>query len=151
MADYARKSDIWCCHENEKGIYGDIDDRCLEILTTFEDKIKGIFDPANFIQCGQDTAEAWQLLGHRVYYMHIKDALPDGTVVPAGMGVGRLPELIRDYAAQGGEAVSVEPHLRVFQGFEELEKDRTEPVRRFAYPTSDAAFDAACAALKALL
>ena len=77
--------------------------------------------------------------------------LPDGTVVPAGRGAGRLAELLRDYRAQGGEAVSVEPHLRVFEGLSELEKDRKTPVGLYAYPSADAAFDAACGALKALL
>ena len=38
-----------------------------------------------------------------------------------------------------------------FEGLSDLEKDHKTPVPRFAYPTSDAAFDAACQALKALL
>ena len=52
--------------------------------------------------------------------MHIKDALPDGSVVPAGKGIGHLPELLRAYSAKGGEAVTLEPHLRVFDGLKDL-------------------------------
>ncbi len=55
--DAAEGSGIILCHENEKGIYGDIVDRCLEIHKEFS-QLKAIFDPANFIQCGQDTTEA---------------------------------------------------------------------------------------------
>lgn len=150
MAELAEDAGIILCHENEKGIYGDTAPRCAEILDAVP-ALRCVFDPANFIQCGQDTAQAWALLGRRVYYMHIKDALPDGTVVPAGRGTGRLAELLRDYRAQGGDAVSVEPHLRVFEGLAELEADRKTPVGLYAYPSADAAFDAACGALKALL
>ena len=40
---------------------------------------------------------------------------------------------------------------QVFQGLENLEREHKTTLPRFAYPTSDAAFDAACSALKALL
>ena len=49
----------------------------------------GVFDPANFIQCGQDTWEAWELLASRTYYMHIKDALADGKVCPRATALVR--------------------------------------------------------------
>ncbi len=152
MAETAEGTGVALCHENEKGIYGDIAVRCKEILDAVP-ALRCVFDPANFIQCGQDVPEAWKLLGSRVYYMHIKDALADGRVVPAGKGIGHVGELLKDFAARGGEAVSVEPHLQVFKGLSDLERDgsRTTPVPDGVYPTSDAAFDAACAALKALL
>ena len=152
MAETAAGYGVTLCHENEKGIYGDVAPRCVEILDAVP-ALRCVFDPANFIQCGQDVAAAWELLGKRVYYMHIKDALPDGTVVPAGMGIGRLPEILKDYAARGGQNVTVEPHLRVFRGLEGLERNNNgrTPVQNGVYPTSDAAFDAACSALKALL
>ena len=150
MAETAAGSGVALCHENEKGIYGENAARCAQILDAVP-SLRCVFDPANFSQCGQDVAEAWALLGRRVYYMHIKDALADGTVVPAGRGIGHLKELLGDFAARGGEAVSVEPHLQVFEGLSNLERDHKTPVPRFAYPSSDAAFDAACQALKALL
>lgn len=150
MAETAAGFGVALCHENEKGIYADNAERCAQILDAVP-SLRCVFDPANFIQCGQDVREAWALLGRRVYYMHIKDALADGTVVPAGKGIGCLPELLKDFSARGGEAVTLEPHLQVFEGLSDLEKDHKTPVPRFAYPTSDAAFDAACQALKALL
>ncbi len=150
MAETAGAFGVTLCHENEKGIYGDVASRCAELLDAVP-ALRCVFDPANFIQCGQDVPEAWKLLGGRVFYMHIKDALPDGTVVPAGMGAGNLKEILMDYIARGGDAVTVEPHLRVFDGLAALERDRKTPVSNYAYPSSDAAFDAACGALKALL
>ncbi len=150
MADIAADGDISLCHENEKGIYGDTAPRCAEILDAVP-ALRCVFDPANFIQCGQDTAEAWEMLGGRVYYMHIKDALADGTVVPAGLGVGHVGEILHDFISRGGESVTVEPHLRVFEGLKDLEREKKTPEMRYAYPSADAAFDAACGALRALL
>ena len=151
MLDVARGSGIAMCHENEKGIYGDVASRCYDLLTVFPE-LDGIFDPANFIQSGQDTLEAWKLLGSRIKYLHIKDALPDGKVVPAGKGIGALKEILADYRARGGCAVTIEPHLSVFDGLKDLEQgeNRTQ-IDQYCYESSDAAFDAACDALKALM
>ena len=111
-----------------------------------------MFDAANFVQCGQDTLAAWALLKDRIKYLHIKDALPNGKVVPAGKGIGNVKAILDEFRAMGGCAVSIEPHLSVFDGLKDLEQagNRTE-VDEFSYPSSDAAFDAACDALKALL
>ncbi|UKI35368.1 MAG: sugar phosphate isomerase/epimerase [Clostridiales bacterium] len=39
------------------------------------DAFKGVFDPANFVQCGCVTyPNAWNLLKEHIVYMHIKDA-----------------------------------------------------------------------------
>ena len=152
MADYAFEQGVLCCHENEKGIYGDTAERCLDVLQNVR-HLRGVFDPANFVQCGQDTLAAWALLKDRIDYLHIKDAFfADGRVVPAGKGEGHVPEIVADYLARGGTAVTVEPHLTVFAGLEALEKEGgRSAVGAFAYPSADAAFDAACQALKALL
>ena len=151
MLDTAAGSGIAVCHENEKGIYGDTAPRCADLLSTFP-TLRGIFDPANFVQCGQDTLEAWAQLRQRIKYLHIKDALADGRVVPSGCGIGHVREILNEYRAMGGDAVTVEPHLSVFDGLQGLEQagQRTE-MGACTYPSGDAAFDAACGALKRLL
>ena len=151
MLSAARGSGVTLCHENEKGIYGDNARRCQELLSAFPE-LEGIFDPANFIQCGQDTMAAWELLKGRTFYLHIKDALADGRVIPAGHGIGHVKEILDDFRARGGCAVTVEPHLSVFDGLKDLEQagNRTQ-VDAYRYASSDEAFDAACGALKALL
>ena len=151
MAEAAKGSGILLCHENEKGIYGDNAARCLEIHGRFPE-ISGVFDPANFIQCGQDTAEAWALLKPFVRYMHVKDALWDGTVVPAGQGAGHVAEIVRDFRSSGGRVLTLEPHLQVFDGVSALERaGDTRRLPEGVYPDGDAAFDAAAEALKGIL
>ena len=144
-------SDIDLCHENEKGIYGDIASRCLQLHQALP-ALKGIFDPANYIQCGQNTWEGWQMLRSYIKYLHVKDALADGNVVPAGHGIGNLREIIADFKKMGGNALSVEPHLTVFDGLAKLEENGdVSKVGKFVYPSPSDAFDAACTALKVLL
>ena len=151
MVEAAKGSGIDLCHENEKDIYGDIAKRCLEIHKEVPE-LKGIFDPANYIQCGQDTLEAWEMLHPYIKYLHIKDAKESGMVVPAGAGIGNLQKIVDAFYAQGGRNVTIEPHLTVFEGLRELEaKDRELQVAEYKYPDADTAFDVACNALKALL
>jgi len=151
MVETAKGSGIDLCHENEKGIYGDNAERCLDIHKEIPE-LKGIFDPANYIQCDQETLEAWELLHPYIKYLHIKDALESGMVVPAGAGIGHLKQIVDAFRTRGGASVTIEPHLTVFEGLRELEgKDREIKVAEFKYPDADTAFDVACDALKALL
>lgn len=155
MADYSRSNGIWCCHENEKDIYGDIDDRCLDILKTFEGKIKGVFDPANFIQCRVEILPAYEKLKNYIEYMHIKDCrMTDGFVVPCGKGDGHIEELIRRFNEKDGDRfLTLEPHLKVFDGLAALEQNGgADSVKEvYQYPTNRDAFNAACAAFKEVL
>ncbi|MBR2718812.1 MAG: sugar phosphate isomerase/epimerase [Clostridia bacterium] len=151
MIEAAQGTGVTLCHENEKGIYGDVAPRCRELLDIFP-ALANIFDPANYIQSGQDTLEGWKLLADRTRYLHIKDALADGHVVPAGKGIGHVKAILDDFRARGGSAVTIEPHLTVFAGLKDLERAGEETkIDPFSYESSDAAFDAACDALKALL
>ena len=151
MVEACAGSGVTLCHENEKGIYGDMAARCLDIHSSVPE-LAGIFDPANFVQCGQDTAGAWALLKPYIKYMHIKDALADGTVVPAGRGIGNVRAIVREFIERGGVALTLGPHLRVFSGLEKLERRGEAPAMdSYAYDSGDAAFDAAAAALRALL
>lgn len=142
LLSVAKGSGVTLCHENEKGIYGDNAKRCAEIHGNFPE-IRAVFDPANFIQCGQDTKAAWEQLSPYVEYLHIKDALADGTVVPAGKGLGNIPYILEKYR---GEVLTVEPHLTVFEGLDKLEHGVDE--RKYCYPDSRTAFGAAVKALK---
>lgn len=151
FCDIAKGSGIELCHENEKGIYGDNAERCLELYKALP-RLRGIFDPANFVQCGQNTLEAWEMLGSYIKYMHIKDSLLDGTVVPAGEGDGNLPFILGEFMRRGGDAVTLEPHLHVFSGLAELEREGEESnVGKYNYPDNDTAFDAASDALKKII
>ena len=143
----AEGSGILLCHENEKGIYGDVASRCLEIAKAFP-SMRLVFDPANFVQCGQETLSAWQMLKPYTHYMHIKDALSDGSIVPAGEGIGNVAAIAKDYLAMKGDAsaFTVEPHLKVFGGLGELERQGEDSAveKAFVFRTNGEAFDAAC-------
>lgn len=143
----AKGSSVTLCHENEKGIYGDVAARCAEIHRELPE-LKAVFDPANFVQCGQDNEEAWKLLAPSVAYMHIKDALADGRVVPAGHGMGKLPYLLKHYR---GSVLTVEPHLAVFEGFGSLEGAQKSKMEPYSYPSARSAFDTAVEKLRGLL
>lgn len=146
MLAAAKGSDVILCHENEKGIYGDTAERCAEIHKNFP-QLRAVFDPANFVQCGQETKSAWKLLSPYAEYLHIKDALADGSVVPAGKGIGNIPYILQAYR---GEVLTVEPHLSVFGGFDKLERGEISE-RKYCYPDSRTAFAAAINALKEIL
>jgi sugar phosphate isomerase/epimerase len=122
----ARGAGIILAHENEKGIYGDNAERCLEILEAMNaDYVRAVFDPANFIQCEVKTyPEAYHILKKHIAYVHVKDALAgSGRVVPAGMGDGRLFEMLDDInqSTDSEMILSMEPHLGTFEGFDKLE------------------------------
>lgn len=152
FCEIAKGSGITLCHENEKGIYGDIPERCLEIHKALPE-MKAIFDPANYVQCEVDTLKAWEMIKPYVKYLHIKDALADGKVVPAGKGIGNVKFILDDYIRNGGDSVTVEPHLTVFDGLKALEKEGDTSVvgEVYKYSSNTEAFTAAVSALRELI
>ncbi len=141
---------ILLCHENEKDIFGESAENCLALLQEFP-KLRAVFDPANFVQCSVDTMAAWEMLRDRVEYLHIKDAIADGTVVPAGYGLGNVPAIVSDYLARGGEVMTLEPHLFDFTGLSALENGKSLKLGISAYKNNDEAFDAAVSALRKIM
>jgi 3-dehydroshikimate dehydratase len=113
--------------ENEKHVYGDIAERCLDILQVCESKsLVAAFDPANFIQCGvASIVDTFKLLQPYTSYMHVKDALKEGgSVVPSGEGDGDWQHLVAALSAQGYSGfMSLEPHLKAVGALE----GRTNP------------------------
>lgn len=144
-------SDMILCHENEKGIYGDVATRCAEIHRALP-ALRAVFDPANFANCREDVLTAWELLAPYNEYLHIKDVAEDETIVPAGEGICQMQELIRRYRANGGTVMTLEPHLSVFDGFAALEKpDEKTNIASYRYASGREAFDAAVGALKQIV
>jgi len=151
MVDYAAENDIIYLHENEKGIYGDTAERCLDILKTIDSpNLRATFDPANFVQCGEDTLKAYEMLKDYIEYMHIKDArYADDVVVPAGMGDGNVKAVLANLKNDGFEGfVSLEPHLGHFDGLDDLELDADFSDMEQAGPKT---FAVAVSALKGIL
>jgi len=124
LAAVAEERGLVLAHENEKEIYGDRPERCVDIIESVgSPALRATFDAANFVQCGvRPHADAYELLRPYLVYVQVKDALTaTGGVVPAGQGDGQVRETLaelRDSAFQG--YLSLEPHLATsgrFGGF----------------------------------
>lgn len=149
MLELAGEAGVLLAHENEKGIYGDTDARCLDLMEHFGGRLGCIFDPANFLQCQVLPAEAFEKLEKYITYLHVKDALlADGSVVPAGRGDGEIARILDRLGQKGAGrmTLTLEPHLRVFDGLSALQGE--ELAHKYHYPDSKAAFAAAADALK---
>ncbi len=119
----AREHGVVLCHENEALIYGDIPSREKELLEHFCGELKCVFDMGNFVLEGvKPYPEAYELLKEDIAYFHIKDALSQGAIVPAGKGEAKIKEILsahREYAKEDF-FVSLEPHLQTFSGLNAL-------------------------------
>ena len=148
MISYAKEQNVILLHENEKGIYGDTADRCIDVMKELGcEHFRAVFDPANFVQCGQDTKYAFDNLKEYVEYMHIKDArFEDGRVVPSGMGDGNVAYVLKALFENGYHGfLSLEPHLGSFEGLAELElDDKMEGLPKGGEGTFTLAYRALC-------
>ena len=116
LAEIAAANDLQLLLENEKGVVGDIPERCIQIMRALDSpRLRFIWDPANFVQCGaaDQVHRFWDDLQPYIGYIHIKDArLADNTVTVAGDGDGQVLALLRRLRESGYEGVlSLEPHL----------------------------------------
>jgi sugar phosphate isomerase/epimerase len=125
MVELAEKADVVLMHENEKAIYGAKPDRVRDLFAAIgSPRLKGIFDPANYVEEGvAPYDDAWQQgLAELTEYFHIKDKVPgQPTCVPAGQGQGQFEELFADLKSrQFSGYMTLEPHLRAagqFSGY----------------------------------
>ncbi|MBE6541718.1 MAG: sugar phosphate isomerase/epimerase [Ruminococcaceae bacterium] len=150
MLDITDEYGVKYCHENEKGIYGDSPERCLELLEQFDGRMGCVFDPANFIQCGYKPFDTcYNILKNHITYLHIKDATAKGVIVPAGKGIGGIPEILAliNNSHTGDFILTLEPHLQIFKGLEALEGGQKTELGN-AYASSAEAFEAAVTNLR---
>jgi len=131
LAALAAERGATLVHENESNIYGDVPDRCRDLVESVgSPALRIAFDPANFVQCDvRPMAEAWPVLRDHVVHVHIKDAVPVDragavypaeavpgalmlSVRPAGEGDGDVPALLRELDRSGYRGfLTLEPHL----------------------------------------
>ena len=124
LAAVAAEHGVILAHENEKNIFGDIPQRCADIIETVASPaLRATFDAANFVQCGvAPHTEAYPLLRPHLVYLQVKDAIAaTGEVVPAGQGDGQVADTLAALHASGFAGyASLEPHLAAagpFGGF----------------------------------
>jgi len=116
MVARAEAEGLVLLHENESGIFGDVPERCADLLQSIDSPyLRAAFDPSNFISCGADPLqEGWPLLREYTDYFHIKDQVAETRrVVPAGCGDGGLPQILAQAVELGFAGfLSIEPHLK---------------------------------------
>lgn len=136
FAKIAEQYNIVLLHENEKDIFGDIARRCKLIIDEVASpNFKGIFDFANFVQCGEDTQECYDLLSDDIAYIHIKDAVyKDNFNVLCGTGDGQIESILVQFLKSGYQGfLTLEPHLVVFDAIKDLELEHsTETIQNSA-------------------
>ena len=147
MVNAAGEEGVYLYHENEKDIFGENADEVKKLIA----RVKGlrfIFDPANFVQCGQDMDYAIKHLPGSIGYYHIKDVVKEtGELVPAGEGDGKLLEMVN--AITHDTTLTIEPHLKTFDAYAQI--DNTEMKGKHVYKDNNESFDAACAGIKNVL
>ena len=147
MVKIAGEAGVTLYHENEKDIYGDLAERVLDILDNVKG-LKSIYDPANYIQSGQDITAALNTVFRRADYFHIKDVIKaTGELVPAGEGDGQIKKMLG--MIDGDAVLTVEPHLAVFDGYSKI--DGREMKNKYCFSSNREAFDCAVNALKKII
>lgn len=149
MVEVANKYGVMMCHENEKDIYGDTLERVLLIMQNVQG-LYYVYDPANFLQVEQPAAQTLKALHDKTEYFHIKDVIAaTGQIVPAGHGDGMIDTLVSMIDPEKDTVLTLEPHLRVFAGYAQI--DNQEMKNKYTFANNDEAFDAAANAIKEIL
>jgi sugar phosphate isomerase/epimerase len=110
----AEKAGVRLLHENEHRIFGDSPARASELLYGLpSEAFRAIYDPANYVFCGYDPWEGWEMTKGFTVHFHIKDWVAGeqhGRV--AGEGQGRIRDVMAEAAVQGYDGFgTLEPHL----------------------------------------
>ncbi len=151
----AEKYGVILLHENEKDIYGDIARRCEVLFKEIcSPNFKAIFDFANFVQCKENTIEAYELLKPYIEYIHIKDASYSVSHnVLCGTGDGKIPEILKIVFESGYDGfLTLEPHLAMFGTLQSLElEEASSVVNTSANITGEQGYEMQYKALKEIL
>ena len=147
LVEIGKEYGVYMCHENEKDVFGDTAERVLKIMQNV-DGLKYVYDPANYLQCGQSADETLATFHAKTDYFHIKEVIAStGELVPAGYGDGKIKELVAKIDSE--KVLTLEPHLMEFDAYKSI--DNTEMKHKFTFANEQEAFDAAVVALKNIL
>jgi 3-dehydroshikimate dehydratase len=109
----AEKAGLRLLHENEHNIYGDDPHRVADLLLSIDSpSLRAVYDAANYVFCGYDPWQGWQVTKPWTVHFHIKDwvaGAKHGSL--PGEGQGRLPEVLADAAPTYEGFATMEPHL----------------------------------------
>jgi sugar phosphate isomerase/epimerase len=114
----AEQADVRLIHENEHNIYGDSPERMKDLLETVTEQLKtpcfgAAYDPANYVFCGYDPWQGWEMTKEWVVHLHIKDwrtGEKHGAI--AGEGEGQISRVMADAVKRNYHGfATLEPHL----------------------------------------
>ncbi len=111
----AEKAGVRLYHENEHNIYGDDPKRVLDLLTSLNSpSFRAVYDAANYVFCGYDPWQGWELTRDWTAHLHVKDWIggqqKHGSL--AGEGQGQWPRVLADAVARRYDGfATLEPHL----------------------------------------
>ncbi len=151
LLDEAEREGILLCHENESNIYGQNPKEVCDLLTSLP-RMRGIFDPANYVMNDCDPIEGIEATLPSLEYLHIKDAIrTKKCMVPAGMGDGEIANVLRrvDENTDRTMHLTLEPHLHIFDAYARIDSHQLRTGIEFE--NNDDAFDCAVAHLKTML
>ncbi|MBR3680553.1 MAG: sugar phosphate isomerase/epimerase [Clostridia bacterium] len=121
LLDLADKYGLILCHENEARIFGESPEDCKKLLDATGKRLRAVFDMGNFVLDKYNPENAYALLSDHVDYFHIKDALYERAIVPAGLGEAKIAEILAAHLKRGKDTViTLEPHLESFDGLNKL-------------------------------
>lgn len=118
----AEEAGITLIHENEKNIFGDSPKRCMALVRTIQsDNFKLCYDASNYVQCGYDSKDAYEMTKEYTAYYHIKDCSEYKVEVPLGMGKCDYAYIINDLKKSGYDGfLTLEPHTIKYVIFRKL-------------------------------
>lgn len=114
----AEKTGVRLVHENEHRIYGDSPERVRDLLETVTAQLDtpcfaAAYDPANYVFCGYNPWQGWQLTKEYTVHFHVKDWVQGemhGRV--AGEGQGRIADVMAEAVKMNYDGfATLEPHL----------------------------------------
>jgi sugar phosphate isomerase/epimerase len=114
----AAQAGVRLVHENEHRIYGDSPERVRDLMETVIEQLEtpcfgAAYDPANYVFCGYDPWQGWELTREFTVHFHIKDWVhgeKHGRL--AGEGDGRIADVMADAVRRGYDGfATLEPHL----------------------------------------
>ena len=118
MCRLAEKAGVRLLHENEHNIYGDDPERVKDLMETLHTQVDrryfgAVYDPANYVFCGYDPWQAWQLTKQWTVHFHIKDWIRgENHGCVAGEGQGRILDVLTEAVALKYDGfATLEPHL----------------------------------------
>lgn len=114
LVERAEKAGLRLLHENEHKIYGDDPKRVVHLLDNLKsDHFRAVYDAANYVFCGYDPWQGWELTRDRTAHFHFKDwqaGAVHGSL--GGEGQGQWPRVLADAVTRGYDGfATLEPHL----------------------------------------